>query len=118
LHCAKPSRHDTFHRLSSQTFNGAHRQFIDRRNYRDCFSLIPCSARAAYAVHIIFRRRRHVIVNNVRDRIDVDSAGRNVSSDQDARSSGAELAQSSFALWLRTIRMNSIHAVIARLQDV
>jgi hypothetical protein len=45
--------------------NGPHRELVDWCDDRDGLALIPCSARAAYPVNIVFRGAGHVVIDNV-----------------------------------------------------
>jgi hypothetical protein len=118
LHVAKPFGHHSRYRLAREPFNRSHRQFIDWRNDCNGFALIAGAARSANAVDVIFGRRGHVIVDNVRDGIDVNTARGDVGRYQHACSSVTEFAQGCFPLRLRAIGVDAVHAVISRFQDV
>src|SRR6266446_9470846 len=59
-------RHDhTLDRLASQTFDAAHGKFFRGRNQRNRATRFSGPATAADAMYVIFKRHRHVVVNNV-----------------------------------------------------
>src|ERR1041385_5775688 len=118
MQSAKTLRHDAFHGSSDQSLDCFHRQLIDRRNDRDRFTLFPRSARAPYAMHVIFGNVRHVVVDDVRNCLDIKSTRRDVRSYEHACVAVAKLAQRGFTLRLTAIRVNAIHAMIPSLQNV
>ena len=65
LQTAKTFRHDALDRLSDQSLDCFHRQLIDRRNDRDCFALFTRPACSTNSVYVVFRRSRHVVVDDV-----------------------------------------------------
>jgi hypothetical protein len=69
-------------------------------------------------MHVIFRNVRHIVVDDVRNRIHIQSTRRDVSSYEHTNVTITKLAQRGFTLWLTAIRMNAIHAVIASFEDV
>ena len=109
----KAFRHDALYRLPNQSLDCFHRQLVDRRDDRDGLTLLTRSARATYSVYVVFRNIRHVIIDDVRDGIDIQSTSRDVCGHEHSRMAIAKRAQRCFTLWLASIGVNAIYAVIS-----
>ena len=69
-------------------------------------------------MHVVFRRCRHVVVNDVRDRVNINAARGDVGGDEHVRASLAEFAQCGLALGLRAVGMNPVHLMLACPENV
>jgi hypothetical protein len=67
---------------------------------------------------VILGRHWYVVIDYVRDRIDVDPSGGYVSGNHHSRVAAFEVPKCRLSLRLGAIRMNAINAVISRLEDV
>src|SRR5947209_19139951 len=105
-------------RLPRQTLNGAHGRLVERRDERDGAPGVPGPSRATDAVHIVFGRDGHVVVDDVRDRLHVNAARRDVGGDEDARAPLAEAAQRRLPLRLRAVGVYAVGLVLARFEYV
>src|ERR1043165_2780125 len=65
LHTTETFRHDALYRLPNQPLDRFHRQLVNRSDNRDGFALLTCSARTAYAMHVVFGNSRPVIIDYV-----------------------------------------------------
>src|SRR6185369_6494013 len=65
LNTSKTYRHDALYWLSNQSLDCSHRQLVDRRDDRDCLTLLSRSARATHSVYVVFRNSGHVVINHV-----------------------------------------------------
>jgi hypothetical protein len=104
--------------LSRQSLNCPHRQFIDGCNDRDRLAPIAGSTGATNAMHVVFWGVRNIVVNDVRHSIDIKAAGRDISSNQNPRSTIAKIPQGRFPLGLAAVGVNAIHTVIASFENV
>jgi len=92
---------------------GAARQFLDRfygqavirAGQRIGVAFAAGAAGAADAVHVVLGMMRHVEIEHVAQPADVDAAGRDVATDQQAKFAGLELFQRGEARRLRQVAM-------------
>ena len=71
---AEVGQHNALDRLSRKSLDGAHRKLFNRSDERYRAPTISGAARAANAMHIIFGRFGHVVVDDVRNRVNVNAA--------------------------------------------
>ena len=69
-------------------------------------------------MHVVFGLFGHVVVDDVRDRINVNAARGDVCGDKHARLAFAEAAQGRFAFTLRAVCVDAIGFVLARAENV
>jgi hypothetical protein len=69
-------------------------------------------------MHVVFRGIRNIVVNDVRHSIDIEAAGRDISCNQNPRSTIAKIPQGRFPLGLTAVSVNAIHTVIASFENV
>jgi hypothetical protein len=69
-------------------------------------------------MNIILRRIRNFVIYYVRNSINVDAARRNIGCNKYPRGSVPETPKRGFSLSLAAVRVNPIHVVLARLQDM
>ena len=84
---------------------------LARLGERDRHALAPGPPDAADAVHVALGRRRHVVVDDVGERVDVEAAGGDVGGDQQLGRAVAQAAHHPVALGL-------VHAAVQRLGPV
>ena len=73
-----------------------------------CVSDLTRPRRATYTVDVIVRRLRHIEVDHVAKRFDIDSSRRNVGCDKNLVVAVLETRQRCGALRLRAVSMNSL----------
>jgi hypothetical protein len=78
LHAAKTVQQHTLDRLSGQSLDGAHRKFFNRSDQRNGAACVSGAARAPDAMHVIFRRGWHIVIDDVRDGVNVNATRRDV----------------------------------------
>src|SRR2546423_1517160 len=105
-------------RLTRQSLDGAHGRLVDRGDERDGAPGVSGPSRATDAVHVVFWRDGHVVVDDVRDRLNVNAARRDVGGDEDARAPLAEAAQRRLPLRLRAVGVYAVGLVLARFEYV
>lgn len=86
--------------FACQFFDGTHRMFLGDRKQRDRTSRFSGSSGTPDTVDVVLRNLGYIIVYHMRDRIDIDSAGSNVGSDEDARVARFEAAKCGLTLRL------------------
>jgi hypothetical protein len=104
--------------LACETLDAAHGEFVGGRNERDGAPLFACPARAAYAMHVIFRRGGHVVIDNVRDRVNVNASRRDVRSNKYACAPVTKISERRFTLRLCAVCVNAVHFMLTRAQNV
>lgn len=103
-------------RLAHQFLDCLHRRLIVRSDEADRIADRLRAACASDAVHVVFRVQREVVVDDVRDTLDVDTARRDVGRNEHARAAVLEGLQRGDALILRAIRVQRHSDDVARLQ--
>ena len=89
--------------MSDHAFNGAHHgDFVGRHEGHGVTGRSSPTG-AADAVHIVFSLLRHVVVDDVRDAVDVQTALRDISCDQHADASVTKAFECLDALRLRLV---------------
>src|SRR5829696_891028 len=106
---AERGERDALDRLTRQPLDGAHREFVHRGDERDGAAGLARAPRAADAVDVVLGRLGHVVVDDVRDRLHVDAARRDVGGDEHARRAVLEAAQRGLALGLRAVGVDAVH---------
>ena len=104
--------------LLGQPLDVLQEALLARRQQRDRDALAADAAGAADAVHVDFRRRRQIEVDDVRDVLDVEAARGDVGRDQDVGLLGAEQLHHAIALLLHHAAVQRLRAVAVRVQRV
>src|SRR3954468_9203971 len=73
---------------------------------RDCDAFGSGARGSAYAMDVALRNVRQVVVDDMADAIDVDTARRDIGRDQDLQLAGAERAEDALALVLRFVAVD------------
>ena len=102
--------------LLRQLLDVAQQAVLARLGERDRDAFAAGAARAADAVHVRLRRRRHVVVHDVRDVLDVEPARGDVGGDEQVGRVGAELLHHAVALLLRQAAVQRLGAIAAAVQ--
>src|SRR2546423_8733302 len=79
LRAAKTIGHYSFYDLSGKSFDCSHRQLIDGRDDCDRLTLVAGPAGAAYAMYVVFGRGGHVVIDDMRNPVDIQASGGQVS---------------------------------------
>ena len=91
----------------------AQQALLARLGERDGDALAAGAADAADAVHVALRGRRHVVVDHVGERVDVETAGGHVGGDQQFGGAVAQAAHHAVALRLVHAAVQCLGAVAA-----
>src|SRR5437868_12712615 len=91
--------------LTNRLLDGAQIVLLVRRDERECIADLTCPRRATDAVDVVVGRLRHIEVDDVAERFDVDSARGNVRRNQDSVVATLESRECGCALPLRPISM-------------
>src|ERR1043166_5613096 len=91
---------------SDKTFERAQLRLVLRRDETDRIAYRVSPARPANPMNVIFFVHREVVVHHVRNPVDVDPAGRNISRDKHPHCSRLEILQCAQPLILRTVRVD------------
>ena len=89
---------------------------LARLGQRDRDALAPGAADAADAVHVRLGRRRHVVVDDVGELVDVEAAGGDVGGDEQVGGAGAQPAHHPVALLLAHAAVQRLGAVAAAVE--
>ena len=86
---------------------------------RHCFTRRTCTAGTADPVHIVFRHIRQVVIDHMRQLVDIDAARGNIGCDQHLQAAILELGQRAGARSLALVAMNrhAGNAILAQLFD-
>lgn len=82
------------------------------RQERDCGTVLAGATRTTDAMSVILNRLGHVVVDDERDVLDVDTATGHVSSDEDVLSAGFEIGQGELTLLLSLATVQSTSIVL------
>ena len=89
-----------------------------RGNEADRLTECACATGAADAMHVILRVEGELVVDDRRERLDVEAARCNVGGDHHARLAGLECGKSAVALLLILVAVNLYHGVSVAMQEV
>ena len=90
IRSAKARQYHAFYDLSGKLFYRTHGDFINRGHNSNRATLIAGSSGAPNTMDVIFRCGRHVVVNDVRNEIDIQTASCDVGRNQHPRASITE----------------------------
>src|ERR1044072_6051988 len=105
---------DALDRLTRETLYRAHQGLFHGRDERYGPPARARPSGAADAVDVVFGSLGHVVVDYVRDRVNVYAARGDVGGDEDARAAVLEAAQCGLALRLRAVGVYLVGRVLAR----
>src|SRR5437868_22583 len=94
--------------LADRFLDGAQIVMLVRRDEGECIAYLACPRRATDAVDVVVGRLRHIEVDDVSERFDVDSARGDVRRNQDSMIAALESRERGCALALRAISVNSL----------
>jgi hypothetical protein len=97
---AKVGQQHPLNCLPCSGFNRTHRQLVDRSYQRNRLARMAGPPGPSDTMNVVIRRHRNIVIDYMRDRINIDAARRNVGRNQHAMSSILEATQGGFTLWL------------------
>ena len=113
---AKAVQHAHGNLLLGEALDLVHEAFLVHAHQAHCLAAVAGAAGAADAVHVVFGHVGNVVVDDVRQLVDVDAACRNIGSNQGAQIARLELGQrlGAGALALVAVQRHGLDALVVQ----